>query len=254
MVMGLPISIHLRNIGDQAYAARTVETAFQQLRTADSVFSPFRHDSVLSRFARGEITLDAASRHLRFVLILAERARDMTDGAFDVRATGQLDPCGLVKGWAAERAARYLPRDHYLNAGGDISIGSPSDPWRIGIEHPEDPTGLLAVLSMTDGAVATSGSAHRGTHIIDPQTGRPAHGIRQVTVVGPRLTTADIWATAIVARGGRIFDSHDPLIRRMVSGGYGALIVADDGTCSSTANFLPHYAADLPRPVCSPLP
>ncbi|HEX3261866.1 MAG TPA: FAD:protein FMN transferase [Pseudonocardia sp.] len=49
-------------------------------------------------------------------------------------------------------------------------------PWRIGIEDPWDPTTLAAVVPLRTGAVATSGSAHRGAHIVDARTGRAPGG------------------------------------------------------------------------------
>ena len=51
------------------------------------------------------------------------------------------------------------------------------------------------------GAVATSGTAERGGHIIEPASGRPAGGARSATVVGADLATADVWATAAVVAG-----------------------------------------------------
>jgi len=164
MIMGLPISIHLRSSSDPAALMVAVESAFARLREADLRFSPYRHDSELTKYVLGEFELEFASAAFRSVLNLAETARQFTDGAFDVRAGGTLDPSGLVKGWAAEQAAQTLPANHYLNAGGDITMHSTSMPWRIGIEHPEDPTGLLAVVSLGTGGIATSGSTHRGTH------------------------------------------------------------------------------------------
>jgi FAD:protein FMN transferase len=49
--------------------------------------------------------------------------------------------------------------------------------------------------------VATSGTAHRGAHIIDEHTGRPATAVRATTVIGPSLMWADVYATAAAARG-----------------------------------------------------
>ena len=252
MIMGLPISIHLRNVADEQAAEAAARSAFADLRSADQIFSPYRDDSILSAFRRGELTLDEAPVEFRRVLRLAERARRLTDGAFDVAAGGILDPSGLVKGWAAERAARRLPGDHYLNAGGDIALRSDTRPWRIGIEHPAEPTALLAVLSISNGAVATSGTAHRGSHIVDPASGHPASGLRQATVVGPALGAADMWATAVVARGTRVLDRGDPLLATLVGRGYDALLVGDDGRCFTTAGFARH-ATDLPRSVVVPL-
>jgi thiamine biosynthesis lipoprotein len=59
------------------------------------------------------------------------------------------------------------------------------------------------VLVLDDGAVATSGAYERGPHVIDPLTRRPPEGVRSVTVVGPRLATADAYATAAFAMGRR---------------------------------------------------
>ncbi|MYR46138.1 FAD:protein FMN transferase, partial [Streptomyces sp. SID5910] len=80
-------------------------------------------------------------------------------------------------------------------------------PWRVGVADPLRPGGLAAVVSAAGAgelAVATSGTAERGAHIVDPRTGRPAvTDLVAVTVVGPRLTWADCWATAAFAMGSR---------------------------------------------------
>jgi thiamine biosynthesis lipoprotein len=52
------------------------------------------------------------------------------------------------------------------------------------------------------GAVATSGTAARGQHIIDPATGAAATGLRSASVIGASLTWADVYATAAFVRGG----------------------------------------------------
>jgi thiamine biosynthesis lipoprotein len=76
-----------------------------------------------------------------------------------------------------------------------------SPPWRVGIEDPADPTRVLAVVPVFTGAVATSGTAHRGEHLVDARTGRPPTGVASVTVVAALLTWADIDATAAYAQG-----------------------------------------------------
>jgi FAD:protein FMN transferase len=52
-----------------------------------------------------------------------------------------------------------------------------------------------------DGAVATSGIAERGHHIINPKTGEPADHFTSVTIIAPTLIEADALATAAFARG-----------------------------------------------------
>ncbi len=122
---------------------------------------------------------------------LCDEARDRTGGWFDPRGlpdprTGgpRYDPSGLVKGWAvrARRRGTSAALDGYgwcVNAGGDVLVHAPADqpPWRVGIEDPERPGPDHCRCSpAARGAVATSGTAHRGAHIIDPHTGRPAVG------------------------------------------------------------------------------
>lgn len=64
---------------------------------------------------------------------------------------------------------------------------APGQPWRVGINDPDDRDKLLTALAGRDFAVATSGTAERGQHIINARTGRAAHGLASVTVAGPSL-------------------------------------------------------------------
>jgi FAD:protein FMN transferase len=57
------------------------------------------------------------------------------------------------------------------------------------------------VIPVFSGAVATSGTAHRGQHLVDARTGRPPAHVASVTVVAGSLTAADIDATAAYAQG-----------------------------------------------------
>jgi FAD:protein FMN transferase len=214
--MGMPVSLALR--GRHAADGRA-DAAWQQalelLREVDLVFSTYRADSVVARLDRGELRLGDCPAMVHEVLDLGEQAREQSGGAFDVRrraADGvwHLDPSGVVKGWAVERAARVLEElrdtDLCLSAGGDLVCRTrlaDSPDWRIGVEDPFDPGRVMAVVPVRDGAVATSGLAHRGPHITDARTGAVPTGVASVTVVGPDLTWADIDATAAFALGGR---------------------------------------------------
>ena len=212
-VMGLPVSVHVRG-PDLSVAEPVVEELFADLHRADAVFSPYRDDSELSRWERGELLVTEADPTLAEVLDLCEQARERTEGWFDPRGLPdphdgrpRYDPSGLVKGWAAQRAGGRLSAlddcGWYLNAGGDIMVHAPADqpPWRVGVEDPFDGQRLLTVVNGRDLAVATSGVNHRGTHIIDPHRGTPATSVRSVTILGPELLWADVYATAAVARG-----------------------------------------------------
>lgn len=208
-VMGMPISLALRgrHAADERGAAAW-SAAMSVLREADEVFSTYRPDSAISRLGRGEITLAGCPPEVGEVLALGEAARTDSGGAFDVWRSGSLDPSGVVKGWAAERAAAHLRdlpgTDFCLSAGGDLvcrTLDPDAAPWLIGIEDPHDPDRLVDVVPMHTGAMATSGTARRGAHIVDARTGRAPVGPASVTVIGSSLTSVDIDATAAYALG-----------------------------------------------------
>jgi FAD:protein FMN transferase len=213
--MGMPISIHIRGEDAESPAvARVVEEAFDLLREADRLFSTYQQDSEVSRIRRGELDPAQADLLVQQVAVACQRAGELTQGAFtdvlpDDDGVLRFDPTGLVKGWAADRAAGRLadlPAASFcLNAGGDVVVGGtigeanggPGPPWRVGIEDPRDRSRIAEVVELHHGGVATSGTAARGAHLYDPATGTFVDRTGSVTVVGPSLMWADVWATAL---------------------------------------------------------
>jgi thiamine biosynthesis lipoprotein len=234
--MGMPISLALRGRHRDDRAARAAwAEVMTVLRDVDRVFSTYRADSAVTRLRRGEIGVEDCPPEVAEVLALGEAAERQSAGAFSVWRPGPegrvLDPSGVVKGWAVERAAaslRVLPEtDFCLSAGGDLTcrtLDPDAAPWRIGVEDPADPRRILAVLPVCTGAVATSGTAHRGHHLVDARTGRPPSGVASVTVVAGSLTWADIDATAA--------DAHGRAAARWLETrpGRSGLVVWEDGT------------------------
>ncbi|MBV9922594.1 MAG: FAD:protein FMN transferase, partial [Pseudonocardia sp.] len=209
--------------------------AIAWLHWVDATFSTFRPDSAVSRLGRGEIRRSDCPTEVGHVLAWCERLAEETNGFFCAYAGGRLDPSGFVKGWAVERVSTMLAdagsRRHCVNGGGDVQcVGDAGDgrPWRIGIAHPMRPGKLVATIAGTGIAVATSGSAERGPHILDPHTNQPAHGLASVTVAGPHLTEADAYATVAFARGR----SAPTWLNSLRD--YSALIVTDDGAILAT--------------------
>lgn len=213
-VMGMPISLALRGRhADDTTGAHAWQDALAELRWVDEVFSTWRRDSQVSRLGRGEVTLAECHPTVAEVLRLGDDARVSSGGAFDVCLPGpdgvrRLDPSGVVKGWAVDRAVAPLlaleDTDVCLSAGGDMvcHVADPDGrPWVIGIEDPLDPTRLVARVPVHRGAVATSGSAHRGAHVVDARSGRPPDALASLTVVGAHLTSVDIDATSALALG-----------------------------------------------------
>ena len=131
-----------------------------------------------------------------------------------------LDSGGLGKGLAADLVAdrlRGLP-SYAVECMGDVRAAGVARPLRIA--SPWD-DGVLAELTLTDGAAATSGVTRRGWHLIDPATGRPARtGIVQATALAPTALEAEVRAKAALLAGPAAARDHLP---------HGGLLVLDDG-------------------------
>jgi FAD:protein FMN transferase len=228
----------------------SLDAAIRWLHWVDRVFSPYRANSDVSLLARAEVTVDACAPEMAEVLAACAFVRDLSGGYFTAAPGGQFDPSGYVKGWAVERAAALLAgagsADHVVNGGGDVQCvggrgpdGSGGrEPWRVGIADPLRPGRLALVVAASDCAVATSGTAERGPHIIDPHTGRPASGLASLTIVGPSLALADAYATAAFAMGpARARDWTASL------DGYAAFAITGTGATWHTPGFARHIAA-----------
>jgi FAD:protein FMN transferase len=196
-----------------------IDDVFAWFRRVDDLFSTWRVDTEISRIGRGDLEVADSSPEVRSVLELCEQMRLTTNGAFDISVGASadveprpglapLDPSGLVKGWALERAVDRLVAAGVsrlcINAGGDVvvrgGVGG-DEPWQIGVQHPWQRDKVAEVLCVMNGAVATSGRAERGDHVIDPRTRRPATALMSATVVASDLAIADALATAAVAYG-----------------------------------------------------
>jgi len=212
---GTAIGVNVEaDVGDQL-----VDDIFEWFQRVDALFSTWREETEISRLGRGELDLASVSPEVRLVLDLCDRIMNESNGAFDIRVgadprvesrpgRGPLDPSGLVKGWALERAAEMLEAagvtNFSINAGGDVvTRGRPGRDrlWRVGIQHPWERDTVATVVQGTDLAVATSGRYELGEHIIDPRTGDHPTGLMSVTVVGHDLAIADGYATAAVVLG-----------------------------------------------------
>jgi FAD:protein FMN transferase len=212
--MGIPLSFHLPEhrglaASDPDAARAAVADGIGLLRDAEQRFSRHVETSELAALRRGDLAPDDAGPQLREVLALGAAAHRASAGAFDiVGPDGLPDTDGVVKGWAAQRAADLVVsrgvQDLCLNVGGDVAVRGgpePGRPWAVAVRHPTRPDDTVAVVHLSDGGVATSGTTERGAHLWDGRTGRPAGDLVSLTVVAPDLTTADVLATAAFALG-----------------------------------------------------
>ncbi|GII78627.1 FAD:protein FMN transferase [Sphaerisporangium rufum] len=249
-VMGTVFSFDVRHQSTSALRA-ALAGAVGWLHRVDEVFSTYRPGSHVSRLGRGEIDLADCPAEVGEVLDLCAAASAASGGCFTATPGGRLDPSGLVKGWAVERASAMLRAAgatcHAVNGGGDVRLSgeaAPGRPWRTGIADPLRPGGLAAVVSGRDLAVATSGVAERGAHVLDPRSGRPASELASVTVVAADLAWADALATAALAMGDQA--------REWLAGlpGVAAFAVLPSGGRWWTPDF-PRYAPEVAGRSCA---
>ena len=137
----------------------------------------------------------------------------------------QLDFGGNAKGLALDIAMHQLKtagiENAIVNIGGDLRvIGSKNhQAWRIGIQNPNTVNGksttnqsaqpIAMVELIGDESLVTSGTYQRFfewqgqtfSHILDPNTGRPAQSFASVSVLHKDATTADTAATALLIAG-----------------------------------------------------
>jgi thiamine biosynthesis lipoprotein len=131
-----------------------------------------------------------------------------------------IDLGGAAKGLAMDRARDALKASGAVTAAlissgsSTVTFGAKPDggAWVIGIEDPRDPEEVVATFTFEgDGALSTSGDyqryfeadGRRYHHILHPSTGRPAEGLRSLTVAGTSLTGlhTDILSTALFVMG-----------------------------------------------------
>jgi len=120
-----------------------------------------------------------------------------------------IDSGGFGKGAGLRSAARAVTegwplRDHrvLMDLGGHVlGLAPPEAPWTIEVAHPDRRSESVATLSIHDRSVSTSGSSERGSHILDPRTGRPVEQWGSVTVVDVDALAADVLSTALYVMG-----------------------------------------------------
>ena len=203
--MGTVFSIDVRAPGVPQHV---LADAIHWLHQMDAIFSTYRDDSWINRLDRGEVEPSQCPQVVREVLASCAALHAETEGAFDHYAGGHLDPSGYVKGWAIERVSDRLEAagstNHCINGGGDVQcVGRPTPDreWRVGIVHPLHGDNTVATASGQRVAVATSGNAERGAHIIDPFTGTAVDEWASISVIGSNIARVDAFATAAAVMG-----------------------------------------------------
>jgi thiamine biosynthesis lipoprotein len=253
--MGTVVTLDVRADARPEHLATAFAAATDRLDAIDKAFSTWRPDSWVSRLLRQDLSLDDCPREVRDVVRLAERLAERTGGYFTPYWRGDApfpDPTGLVKGWAAQQASDVLLAhtlgDHVVNAAGDLVVsGAPragsGSVWRVGISDPLAPGALAGVVELVPGAarlaVATSGTAELGRHVVDPYTRDHPGSVASATVLvgdDPDAgAVADAWATALVAAG----EHAATLLNTLGAKIRGLLVHAGGGVTDPTGLLVP---------------
>ncbi len=122
----------------------------------------------------------------------------------------------IGKGYAADKSKQLLiskgVKAGIINASGDLSTwGKQPDgsSWMVGITNPLNKNKVFSWFPLDKNAVVTSGNYEKYvefngikySHIIDPRTGWPAHGLVSVSIFAPKAELADALATSVFVMG-----------------------------------------------------
>jgi thiamine biosynthesis lipoprotein len=204
---------HFRAMGcDVAVAGGDPAAVAAVLERWEATFSLFRPESELSRVNRSPARVLVVSPLFVRALEVALDMATETDGLVDPTLCGRwpevvlsrslvsrppglvLDLNGVVKALAVDAAAAVLPGPGFVSVGGDLAVRGPVD---VGLPG----GGAIRVVA---GGLATSGTASRGAHLVDPATRRPSESCwEQVTASGASCLHADIAAKAGFLLGER---------------------------------------------------
>ncbi|MGD9547845.1 MAG: FAD:protein FMN transferase [Candidatus Krumholzibacteriia bacterium] len=149
---------------------------------------------------------------------LLGRWRFVQEGRAVVKESGgtRFDLGGIAKGLAVDLAVARLRaagvKGGLIDLGGNLFClgGAPGRAdWRVGIKDPLDKTRIFATVTVSNAAVATSGSYEkfvtidgvRYGHIMNPATGSPAAGTLSATVIAPTGILADGLSTTLFILG-----------------------------------------------------
>ena len=200
--MGMPITIE--TVSNQTHDE--IESIFRYFTSIDERYSTYKESSEISQINAG-LPQREWSDEMKTVLKLCAETKRLTKGYFDIEHDGQLDPSGLVKGWAINNAAAMLRemgvKGFYIEAGGDIQVdglNADGQSWQIGIRNPFATTEIVKVVGLTNTGIATSGAYIRGDHIYNPhKPEKKPSVVRSLTVIGSNVYEADRFATAAYA-------------------------------------------------------
>jgi len=180
-----------------------------------------------------EVMEKVGSRHIKLTKTSVSFGRSGMEVTLD----------GIAKGYIVDRAMDVLRQQKIqhalINAGGDILVygGKGEDkPWKIGIQDPWNRQGHVDVVTLNNGAIATSGNYEvffdrekLFHHLIRANSGCPAPDTASVTIRAASCMEADAVATTVYVMGptkGDQFIGKFPSIEGLVINSQGKKMVS----------------------------
>lgn len=184
----------------------------------DITVSPLKK---LYNFKNGDFTFpDATKIEDTLKIIGYQQLKLLPDNTVYLAKRGmRISFAAIGKGYAADCVKRKWQQQQIqggaVNASGDLSVfGNQDDgnPWKIGIQHPDDKNKILFSIPLKEGAIATSGDYEqyfikdgvRFSHTIHPKTGLPIKGIKSVSILHSSAELCDALATAVYVMGAEV--------------------------------------------------
>lgn len=251
----------LNETGAASLAPETAETLAAALRVArltggafDPTVAPVMDAwgfGGASSFEEGTYRVPSQGELDALLPLVDYEALTVTEDTATVGEGMAVDLGGVAKGCAADRVAALCREAGVTSAlfttGSTVAaIGAKPDgtAWRVGVKDPQNTGESCCILSLTDAVTSTSGAYERyfeagGVtyhHILDPQTGMPAHsGLLSVTVVSPDGALTDALSTACFVLGRE--GSLELWRSRGEELSFDLLLVGEDHTVTLTAGL-----------------
>ena len=188
-----------------------IRTSLEWARLTDGAFDPTVQPLWSVHAAEGAPDPSALENARRFV---NWREVKVTPNEIRLAPGQQITLNGIAPGFAADRVREIFVAHGIghalLNTGEFCALGPKPEgnPWQIGIQHPRVREAYVALATVEDRCLSTSGdyetkfsddfSSH---HIFDPTTGQSPTELSSVTVLAPTGMDADALSTAIFVLG-----------------------------------------------------
>lgn len=209
---------------DQEYARQASAALFREVDRIEKLLNKYDAGSDV-----GQINLLEPGKSIRVAietlecLEIAVRVHRQTGGLFDPTVgtgfdrlkisrslfsvgwkpdgKGQLDLGGIAKGYAIDRAADALAdwgiAEALINGGTSTVLALGRD-WPLGIGGPWGEKAGLTEVTLNQQALSGSGTEVKGTHIINPKTGKAAQRHLAAWAIHPSAAVSDALSTAFM--------------------------------------------------------